>query len=352
MGGTPTRAWAQFKARVKELGGEVLEPKWLGSAAKHRVRCPKGHETEAIPNRVQQGQGMCRPCSGSDPATAWAAFKARVKELGGTVVEPQWLGKDERHRVICSEGHPCNPRPGYVRDGGGICSVCSGNDPATAWAAFKTRVTELGGTVVEPGWLGKAKPHRIICRNGHPFSPTPNNIRTGSGRCLRCVGIDPVACWEWFKARVAELGGHVVEPAWLGDGTAHRLICREGHRTRTIPSGVKQGQGICRHCAGKTWDVFYVVESANHVKFGITSGDPRPRLRTHAKDGFTAELRVIRDLPGDLAPDLEAGVRLALADEGLKPVRGREYFPSAATPLILSIVDQALGEIGRQHVSL
>ncbi|MFC8915960.1 hypothetical protein ACFT5C_09325 [Streptomyces sp. NPDC057116] len=138
-----------------------------------------------------------------------------------------------------------------------------------------------------------------------------------------------------------ELGGTVVESAWLGDGTAHQLICREGHRTRTIPSGVKQGQGICRHCAGKTWDVFYVVESTHHVKFGITSGDPRPRLRTHAKDGFTDERRVIRDLPGDFAPDLEAGVRLALADEGLKPVRGREYFPSAATPLILSIVDQA-----------
>lgn len=337
---------------MKELGGEVLETKWLGSAAKHRVRCPKGHETEAIPNRVQQGQGMCRPCSGSDPATAWAAFRARVDELGGTVVEPEWLGKDARHRVICSEGHPCNPRPGYVRGGGGLCSVCSGNDPATAWAAFKTRVKELGGTVVEPQWLGKAKPHRITCRNGHPFSPTPNNIRTGSGRCLKCVGIDPVACWEWFKARVEELGGLVVEPAWLGDGTAHQLICREGHQTKTIPSGVKQGQGICRRCAGKTWDVFYVVESASHVKFGITSGDPRPRLRTHAKDGFTAELRVIRDLPGDFAHDLETSVRLDLADEGLKPVRGREYFPSAATPLILSIVDQGLSEVGRQHVPL
>lgn len=347
MGGSPTKAWAQFKARVEILGGEVLEPKWLGSAVRHQTRCPKGHETTTIPNAVQRGQGMCRPCSGSDPATAWAAFKARVEELGGTVVETEWLGKDKRHRVICRDGHPSKPRPGYVRSGGGICSVCSRNDPATAWAAFKARVEDLGGTVVETKWLGKAAQHRVICKNGHPFTPTPNNMRSGSGRCLKCVGIDPVACWAWFKARVEELGGTVLESNWRGDGVEYRLICRAGHQGKTIPSGVKQGQGICRRCAGKVWDVFYVVQDVERVKFGITSGDPRPRLRAHAADGYTTQVLVAPDLPGDLAPNLETFIRFALADEGVKPVRGREYFPISATPLILSIVEQRLGEIGR-----
>ncbi|MFJ9123463.1 hypothetical protein ACIRJS_05220 [Streptomyces sp. NPDC102340] len=334
---------------MEELGGEVLEANWLGSQARHRIRCPKGHETTASPNAVQRGQGMCRPCSGSDPATAWAAFQTRVHELGGSVVEPKWLGKDERHRVICGKSHPCAPRPGYVRDGGGICSVCSGNDPATAWAAFRARVHELGGTVIELKWLGKAAPHRVICAQGHPFTPTPNNMRSGTGRCLRCVGVDPAASWEWFKARVEELGGTVDEPQWLGDGSRHRLTCREGHKGTTIPSGVKQGQGICRRCAGKIWDVFYVVQDpdAGQVKFGITSGDPRPRLRYHSADGFRIPVRVIRDLPDDFAPDLETLIRFNLADQGVKPVRGREYFPISATPLVLSVVEQQLDGIGR-----
>lgn len=347
MGGSPVKAWAQFKARVEELDGEVLESHWLGSAVRHRVICPKGHETTALPNAVQRGQGMCRPCSGSDPETAWSAFKARVKELGGTVVEPEWLGKDKRHGVICRQGHPCKPRPGYVRSGGGICSVCSGNDPETAWSAFKTRVKELGGTVVEPEWLGKGTSHRVSCRNGHLYTPTPNNIRTGTGRCLKCIGIDPVQCWAWFKARVAELGGTVIERAWLGDGVAHRLVCREGHEGSTIPTSIKQGQGICRRCAGKIWDAFYVVQGPAIVKFGITSGNPRPRLQAHARDGLTVQALVITDLPGDFAPELETSIRLALADEGMRPVRGREYFPITATPLIVSIVKQRLGEIGR-----
>lgn len=287
MGGSPARAWAEFKARVEELGGEVLEPHWLGSAVKHRVRCKYDHEASPRPNAVQRGQGICRACSGSDPATAWAQFKARVEELGETVAEPEWLGK--------------------------------------------------------------ATPHRVICANGHPFTPTPNNMRTGTGRCLKCVGIDPAACWEWFKARVEELGGTVVEPEWLGDGIPHWVICREGHDAKPAPTSVKQGQGICRRCTRKVWDVFYVLEDevAGHVKFGITSGDPRPRLRTHFGNGFKTERLVVRDLPGDFAPVLETSIRLALADAGVEAVRGREYFPISATGLILSIVQQRLGEIDR-----
>lgn len=349
MGGSSSGAWEQFKARVDELGGEVLEPHWLGSAVGHRIRCKYGHEASPRPNAVQRGQGICRPCSGSDPKTAWEQFRAGVEERGGEVVEPRWLGKDKRHRVICANGHPSRPRPGYVQRGGGICSVCSGNDPATAWVNFKARVADLGGKVIEPKWLGKATPHRVICANGHLFTPTPNNIRAGTGRCLRCIGADPATCWAWFKARVEELGGTVLEPKWLGDGVHHRVICREGHDGTTIPSGVKQGQGICRRCRGMVWDVFYIVqdEDAGHVKFGISSGDPRPRLRTHASNGFKTVKLLEEGLPGNFAHDLETFIRLALADEGMKPVRGREYFEISATTLILAIAKEHLNQIGR-----
>lgn len=349
MGGSPTKAWADFKANVAAKGGVVLETQWLGSAVKHRIRCEKGHEWSVRPNSVQRGQGICSPCSGSHPATAWEQFKTKVEEFGGTVVEPKWLGKDKRHRIICANGHRYSPRPGYVQRGGYICSVCTGNDSATAWEQFRTRVEKFGGTVVETEWLGKATPHRVICAKGHLFTPTPNNMRSGTGRCLKCVGIDPEACWEWFKARVEELGGRVIEPRWLGDGAPHRVVCSEGHEGSPIPSGVKQGQGICHQCRGMVWDVFYIVQDqgAGRVKFGITSGDQRPRLRTHAADGYTKVVRVETGLPGTFAHDLENSVRYALDDAGISPVRGREYFPISATPLILAIVQEHLREIGR-----
>ncbi|WP_435595893.1 hypothetical protein [Streptomyces albogriseolus] len=87
--------------------------------------------------------------------------------------------------------------------------------------------------------------------------------------------------------------------------------------------------------------MFYVVvdEISGTLKFGITSGDPRPRLGIHARDGFDRVVRLYEGLPGDLAPRLERAVRAALRDAREAPVRGREYFPARALGLVLDVVD-------------
>jgi hypothetical protein len=104
---------------------------------------------------------------------------------------------------------------------------------------------------------------------------------------------------------------------------------------------VLQGSGVCRVCAGKAWDVFYVVADDINgiVKFGITSGDPRPRLYRHARDGFDSVIRLVEGLPGDVAPRLERATLAALRDAREKPVRGIEYFPARTLGLILDLVD-------------
>lgn len=94
-------------------------------------------------------------------------------------------------------------------------------------------------------------------------------------------------------------------------------------------------------CAGKEWNVFYVVaDDANGVvKFGITSGDPRPRLYRHARDGFVRVIRLLESLPDDVAPRLERAVLAALRNACEEPVRGLEYFPSRVLGLVLNMVD-------------
>src|SRR2546423_228213 len=97
---------------------------------------------------------MSRSLGDTGSLRAWANFRQRVAELGGEVLEPEWLGKDTSHRCLCASGHECTPRPGDVRHGEGLCRICVGLDPATAWASFRQRVAELGGEVLEPEWLG------------------------------------------------------------------------------------------------------------------------------------------------------------------------------------------------------
>lgn len=94
------------------------------------------------------------------------------------------------------------------------------------------------------------------------------------------------------------------------------------------------------------WDVFYVVTSQVAVKFGITSGDPRPRLSHHRQHGYTTVARLAVGLPGTVAPEAERTVKSALALAGEKPIQGTEYFDASCLPLILDVADAWLADAG------
>ncbi|MFP3986914.1 hypothetical protein U9R90_05305 [Streptomyces sp. E11-3] len=213
--------------------------------------------------------------------------------------------------------------------------------PQLAWENFRSLVEQLGGVVVEEAWKGKDEPHACLCPSGHECMPRPGHLRRGVGMCRTCAGKDPWVAEAAFRARVKELGGKVLEPVWLGANSPHRIRCAEGHEGAPTPSRVQQGAGMCRTCAGKAWDVFYVtVDEINGIlKFGVTSGDARPRLTDHARDGFDSVVRLRVGLPGDLALRTERAVLAALRDAREAPVRGREYFPARTLGLVLDVVD-------------
>jgi hypothetical protein len=194
------------------LGGEVLEPEWLGNDKTHRVRCGAGHECAPMPSNVQQGQGICLICAQRSPATAWSNFRAAVASLGGEVLEPEWLGARTPHRVRCAAGHECAPRPDDIHRGQGTCRLCVGHDPVMAWANFKATVTLLGGEVLEPEWLGARTPHRVRCVAGHGCTPMPTNVQKGRGICFVCAerGFDPKSPGLVYLVTHPRLGAHKI----------------------------------------------------------------------------------------------------------------------------------------------
>ena len=125
---------AAFRARLKELGAELLEPEWLGVQQKHRALCRNGHECNPRPDDVQRGRGICRACAGRDPAATEAAFRARLAELGAELLQP-YINSKTAHHARCAAGHDCYPQPNGVQQGRGICAVCADRDPAKAEAA-------------------------------------------------------------------------------------------------------------------------------------------------------------------------------------------------------------------------
>jgi hypothetical protein len=272
-------------------------------------------------------------------AAAEAAFRARLAELGAELLEPLWLGNHARHRVRCAAGHGCAPTPANVWRGQGICRECAGQHSGTAEATFRARVADLGGLVLGE-YRGARLPVACRCASGHDCAPWPTAVQRGQGICQACSSRAPSQIAEAaFRARIADLGGLVLGE--YGNGAVPVACrCASGHDCAPRPSTVQQGEGICRRCQGRDWDVFYVVASADgdRVKLGIT-GEGGRRLRDHRAAGYPVVVRLWVGLPGDLAPELERAALAALRLAGLAPIRGREYFDYRALPVVLDIAD-------------
>lgn len=329
----------KFYARLAELEAVCLEPAWLGAHVPHRVSCCQGHDCRPRPSDVNRGKGVCPQCAGNYLGRSEPAFNERLVELGATRLGTAWVNVDTPIHVRCANGHDCWPRPGGVIRGGGVCADCAGNTLATGEARFRLRLAEIGAVLLEP-YHGMHSPHRLRCSEGHECSPNPHGVIAGQGPCLICARKDPATAEAAFNARLTEMGAVQVEPTWLGVSSPHHVRCAQGHDCYPRPNNVRSGEGICRECAGLVWDVFYVVvDAACNVKFGISSGDARPRLRAHKRSGYTKVVRLYSNLPDDVALTTERSVKSTLRLADITPIRGREYFGPEALAVVLDIVD-------------
>ena len=343
-GRAPDVLEARFLAQIAALGATPLYEKWQGVERGLLVRCAAGHESRSRPADVHNGDGICITCAGRDPRVAEATFRARLAELGAELLEP-YVNSHTSVRVTCAAGHECKPTPSYVRAGGGICRTCAGFDPAVAETQFRERLAELGAELLVP-YVNSATPHHVRCIANHELYVRPGTVQAaraiGRGICVTCAGKGPGVAEAAFRARLLELGAALLEARWLGTSTPHAVQCPQGHLCRPTPANVSQGHGVCRFCAGSEWDCFYVVTGKPGVKFGITTGQGRHRLQIHAYGGYTEVVRLVTGLPGVVALDTENAVKSALALAGEKPVRGREYFDISCLALVLDIADSWL----------
>ena len=185
-GRDPVTAEAEFRARLAALGAVLLVP-YVNSKTRHHCRCASGHDCYPRPNTLACGGGICRTCAGNDPALAEAAFRKRLADLGAVPLYDEWLGSGRPHRIRCPAGHICYSRPNDVQQGDGICRACTGHDPLIREAAFRSRLQELGAVPLYETWLGAKTPHRVRCRAGHDAYPTPCAIQAGQGACYQCA---------------------------------------------------------------------------------------------------------------------------------------------------------------------
>jgi hypothetical protein len=347
-GRSPVTAEANFRERLAELGATPLYDTWAGANAPLHIRCRAGHDAYPTPAAISQGQGPCKTCGGRDPAVAEAAYRARVKELGGTPLFERWRGNKAPHEILCPQGHKIAPRPNDVMNGSGLCKTCAGQDPAACEARWLARLAELGATPMYDRWAGRQNKHAVTCAAGHLVYPRPDSIFLGHGVCVICAGLDPATAEANFRERLAELGATPLYDTYLGSGRGHHIRCAAGHDAYPTPTKVQQGGGVCAACSHELPTVFYVLENPDDriAKFGISSIEGRRRLSDHRRFGYDVVHRIVTGLPEGVARETEKAVMAALALAGETPVRGLEYFDISCLALILDVADSWLSQPG------
>lgn len=153
----------KFHKLVADLGGKVL-----GTYENNRTpvlcECKNGHRYSPWPSVVLKGGAMCRICAGTDTQEAERKLRARVAELGGTVIGT-YVGAATKIECLCPNGHICTPCPYSVTRGQGMCRTCAGQAPGAGEQRFLAKMKELGAKVI-----GKYKGYSLNAILGlHPF---------------------------------------------------------------------------------------------------------------------------------------------------------------------------------------
>ena len=274
----------------------------------------------------------------------WAAFKARVQAQGGTVLELSGSATTSlimfhvlRAMTATSSRAMCSKGEGFARPVPVVIPLLPGRT--------SKRVLKL--------WVGSCWSRSGLAQ----MSAIMSGVVTGTMHIRRRImskveeesarlvpGHNPAAAAMNFRAQLAELGATLLEP-YVDCMHPHHVLCANNHDCFPRPNNVKSGQGICDQCAGRVHDVFYLVTGPRGLKVGVTSGDPKDRLRDHRRDGYYEDGdpdRLWIKLPPKVANETEDLVLASLKAAGIKPIERREYFGIEALPVVLSIVDREL----------
>lgn len=290
-------------------------------------------------------------------AKAERDFRARLAAMGATPLFDRWEGVHSKYRVTCKNGHDCYPFASNVAKGRGICRFCAAKEradisKAKAESEFRERLASIGAIPLFGVWNGVHEPHHVRCVNGHDCYPHPSSVQQGRGVCRVCAGQDTLTAERDFRECLAAIGATPLFDKWEGSWKPHRIRCASNHVTSPRPGNVSNGQGACLNCSGKVWDIFYIVQDlSGNIKLGVTSHDYRPRLKNHKSDGYSVIVDTVMDLPDGEARRIELGCIRLLAEEGIKPIRGREYYPSNALPFVKIVLAYHLAHLGMENAA-
>jgi len=165
-----------------ERGGKCLSQKYVNNKTKLLWECAKGHQWEAQPTNVKQGQ-WCPDCAGVKRLTL-KDMQMLARKRGGKCLSQEYINANSKLLWECGKGHQWKAKPNNIKSQGQWCPECSGKKKLTL-KEMQTIARKRGGKCLAEEYGNSYTKLLWECKEGHRWRTNPHNIKRGSW-CPKC----------------------------------------------------------------------------------------------------------------------------------------------------------------------
>ncbi|MFP2928859.1 zinc-ribbon domain-containing protein [Pyxidicoccus sp. 3LG] len=185
----------RLRQKARSRGGECLSTAWLGTTAKHRFRCSRGHEWEALAANVL-ARTWCPGCKNELIAARRRNPRGleQMRELasarGGVFVSERYTSVNDRHRWRCARGHEWEAAPSDVQKGT-WCRTCAIASKRDTLARMRDVARERAGECLSEAYVDTYTKLRWRCARKHEWEARPGNVINRGSWCPVCARSAP-----------------------------------------------------------------------------------------------------------------------------------------------------------------
>ncbi|KFZ25571.1 MAG: hypothetical protein KQ78_02237 [Candidatus Izimaplasma bacterium HR2] len=212
-------------------------------------------------------------------------FNTLIKSEGYTLIG-EYKNSYTKVKIKCPEGHEYSVTPSNFKTGY-RCPICSGLCPIQAEKEFLELVEREGYELLSEYKNNKTKV-KLRCNKGHEYKVRPNDFKTGY-RCPICANVCPEQAKEQFIELVEKEGYELIDE-YKNNHTKVKLKCPNDHEWETVPSSFKN-YIRCPHCAGSTGQRLLQKMLKEHIQEEVIYND-RKALNGLELDIYYPELSI------------------------------------------------------------
>ncbi|MDP9587291.1 UNVERIFIED_ORG: hypothetical protein J2791_006625 [Burkholderia contaminans] len=179
-------------------------------------------------------------------------MREALRPYGLKLLESEWRGWNAQYRFRCRKGHESSRCGSYLFYTMVQCPACRVDE---VLRQIHQLARQAGGRCLSEQYAGRGSPLQFVCKAGHVFEKTAENLRKGSW-CVLCARAqhsrrmaDPDGMTR-MRAAAKARGGKCLSTGYTKLTERYRFRCAVGHEWETSGTEIVRG-AWCRICSDR-----------------------------------------------------------------------------------------------------